>query len=257
MEDDDRYLGRPPGSRQISDTVGELGWRYVLAGLHTYVRVVSLTEAAELVRRIVAGTDGDADGHLSADLRRDRLILTLRSPATESVTQHDVDLAHRISALVAGVGLRTDAQADAAERGPYRCWNSRSTQSTSHRSARSGRPSSDTGTRQRTAAPRRRSWTRSDNSRSVWFQQMTEPRPQRNRIDLDISVPHDEARRRMDDVDRDLIAVDVQRTTSSASRSRCARCATSAGSSRTTRVTRRGRWSSTRPRSSVSRTRRW
>ena len=28
-----------------------------------------------------------------------------------------------------------------------------------------------------------------------WFQQMDEPRPQRNRIHFDISVPHDEARR--------------------------------------------------------------
>jgi len=27
----------------------------------------------------------------------------------------------------------------------------------------------------------------------VWFQQMDEPRPQRNRIHLDVAVPHDEA----------------------------------------------------------------
>jgi 4a-hydroxytetrahydrobiopterin dehydratase len=33
---------------------------------------------------------------------------------------------------------------------------------------------------------------------AVWFQQMDEPRPQRNRIHLDISVPHDEAPRRID-----------------------------------------------------------
>jgi 4a-hydroxytetrahydrobiopterin dehydratase len=32
---------------------------------------------------------------------------------------------------------------------------------------------------------------------SVWFQQMDEPRPQRNRIHFDISVPHDEAQRRL------------------------------------------------------------
>jgi 4a-hydroxytetrahydrobiopterin dehydratase len=28
---------------------------------------------------------------------------------------------------------------------------------------------------------------------AIWFQQMTEPRPQRNRIHFDVSVPHDEA----------------------------------------------------------------
>jgi 4a-hydroxytetrahydrobiopterin dehydratase len=32
---------------------------------------------------------------------------------------------------------------------------------------------------------------------AVWFQQMDAPRPQRNRIHLDVSVPHDEARRRI------------------------------------------------------------
>ncbi|HEX9517434.1 MAG TPA: VOC family protein, partial [Streptosporangiaceae bacterium] len=33
---------------------------------------------------------------------------------------------------------------------------------------------------------------------AIWFQQMTEPRPQRNRIHVDISVPHDEASARLD-----------------------------------------------------------
>ena len=33
---------------------------------------------------------------------------------------------------------------------------------------------------------------------AVWFQQMDAPRPQRNRIHLDVSVPHDEAPRRIE-----------------------------------------------------------
>ncbi len=32
---------------------------------------------------------------------------------------------------------------------------------------------------------------------AVWFQQLTEPRPQRNRIHLDVTVPHDAADRRI------------------------------------------------------------
>jgi 4a-hydroxytetrahydrobiopterin dehydratase len=32
---------------------------------------------------------------------------------------------------------------------------------------------------------------------TVWFQQMDAPRPQRNRIHLDVSVPHDEAHQRI------------------------------------------------------------
>ena len=31
----------------------------------------------------------------------------------------------------------------------------------------------------------------------LWFQEMTEPRPQRNRIHLDLSVPHDMAEERV------------------------------------------------------------
>jgi 4a-hydroxytetrahydrobiopterin dehydratase len=33
---------------------------------------------------------------------------------------------------------------------------------------------------------------------AVWFQQMDAPRPQRNRIHFDVSVPHDEAHRRIE-----------------------------------------------------------
>ena len=33
---------------------------------------------------------------------------------------------------------------------------------------------------------------------AIWFQQMDRPRPQRNRIHLDISVPHDEAAARLE-----------------------------------------------------------
>ena len=32
---------------------------------------------------------------------------------------------------------------------------------------------------------------------SVWFQQMDAPRPQRNRVHIDISVPHDQAKARI------------------------------------------------------------
>jgi 4a-hydroxytetrahydrobiopterin dehydratase len=33
---------------------------------------------------------------------------------------------------------------------------------------------------------------------AIWFQQMDSPRPQRNRIHIDISVPHDEAPQRVE-----------------------------------------------------------
>ena len=33
---------------------------------------------------------------------------------------------------------------------------------------------------------------------AVWFQQMDAPRPQRNRIHIDVSVPHDQAQARLE-----------------------------------------------------------
>jgi 4a-hydroxytetrahydrobiopterin dehydratase len=33
---------------------------------------------------------------------------------------------------------------------------------------------------------------------TIWFQQMAAPRPQRNRIHLDVTVPHDEASHRVE-----------------------------------------------------------
>ena len=41
-------------------------------------------------------------------------------------------------------------------------------------------------------------WTRSGRGPAIWFQQMDAPRPQRNRLHFDVSVPHDEAHERIE-----------------------------------------------------------
>ena len=50
-----------------------------------------------------------ADQSLRADVRRDRVVLTLQSCATGRVTAREIDLAGRISALVRRLGLATSA----------------------------------------------------------------------------------------------------------------------------------------------------
>ncbi|SFB33625.1 4a-hydroxytetrahydrobiopterin dehydratase [Amycolatopsis marina] len=192
MDEDNRHPDHSLSRQHISDAVSDLGWRYVLASLQTYVRVGSLTEAAEVAARVVAVAGGDLGEHLSADLRRDRLVLSLQSAYTESVTASDIDLARRISALVADLGLRTDANADAGTRAvqvlelaidaldipsirPF--WKA----VLGYRDEASGTALVDPAGQQP----------------AVWFQQMTEPRPQRNRIHVDISVPHDAAQSRI------------------------------------------------------------
>src|SRR5258705_5614419 len=108
MEEAVRDVGEKLSRREVSDAVGCLGWRYVLGVVRTSVRVDALAQAAEVAACAVAVSGNDADDHLWMDVRRDRVILTLQSLATASVTSRDIELAHRISAAVRELGLATD-----------------------------------------------------------------------------------------------------------------------------------------------------
>jgi 4a-hydroxytetrahydrobiopterin dehydratase len=178
-------MERALSRRAASEAVGDLGWRFVLGTLRTSVPVGSLAEAAAVASRAVEACGADADGHLRADLRPDRVVLTLRTTAAGALTARDVDLARRLSAAVGEAGLRTepgpvqlleiaiDALDIAAVR-PF--WKA-----VLDYTGEDG-PLSDPAGR----------------GPAIWFQQMDRPRPQRNRIHLDISVPHDEAPRRIE-----------------------------------------------------------
>jgi 4a-hydroxytetrahydrobiopterin dehydratase len=145
-----------------SEAVGGQGWRYVLGTLRASVAVRSLAGAAEVAARAVAACGDDADGHLRLDLRPGRVTLTMHSRAHPAATSRDAELANLISAAgvttephhVQVLEIAIDALDIAAIR-PF--------------------------------------WKAVLAYEVVWFQQMTEPRAQRNRIHFDISVPHDEA----------------------------------------------------------------
>jgi 4a-hydroxytetrahydrobiopterin dehydratase len=97
----ERLLGR----REASDAVGDDGWRFLLGALRASVRVGSLAQAADVAARAVAVCGDDADGHLRADLRPDRVVVTLQSLERAALTARDVELAHRISAAMGEAGL--------------------------------------------------------------------------------------------------------------------------------------------------------
>jgi 4a-hydroxytetrahydrobiopterin dehydratase len=188
----DRKLSRAEASHAVTG----LGWRYVLGDVRTEVLTGSLPLAADVAGRVAALPH--AEGHLRMDIRADRLLLTLQTAATDCVTPRDVELAQRISALTeefrlstqAGVG--EDAQPvqvleiaidvlDGAKVRPF--WQ-----------AVLGyvdQPGPD-GPLHGLIDPR-------GQGPAFWFQQMDEPRPQRNRIHFDVSVPHDEAHQRIQD----------------------------------------------------------
>ena len=158
--------------------VGDLGWRHVLNTLTTTVAVGSLAEAAA-----VAVAVAEVGDRLRVDLRPDRVILRLQTPETMSVTSADVDAARRVSAAVATephAGVQSLEYAiDALDVGAVRpFWR-----------AVLGYVDEP--------APGNGLLDPLGQSPAVWFQQMDSPRPQRNRIHLDISVAHDEAERRI------------------------------------------------------------
>ena len=187
--DSDRKLSR----QEASDAVTGIGWRYVLGELRTQVLTGSLPLAADIAARAAAVPA--AQGHLQIDVRADRVVFSVRTVAW--VTARDVELAHRISALAEEFRLTTQPGAggpgrsvqvveigiDAMEIAKIRpFWKAVL--------AYADEPGLS-GAEDDLVDP-------VGQGPSIWFQQMAEPRPQRNRLHFDVSVPHDEAHQRIE-----------------------------------------------------------
>jgi len=197
MDEQTLAAGRKLSRQEASDAVTDLGWRYILGVLRTCVRVGSLAQAVGVAGRVVAAAGRDADECLWLDVRRDRLVLTLQSLANTQVTAREVELARQISAAVTGLGLATDAGVggrvprsaqvleiaidalDIASVRPF--WKAVMGYDDEPGAA---------GPEDALADP-------VGQGPAIWFQQMDAPRPQRNRIHFDVSVPHDEAQSRI------------------------------------------------------------
>jgi 4a-hydroxytetrahydrobiopterin dehydratase len=217
MEDPYRKLSRS----EASDAVTRLGWRLVLGELRTEVRTGSLALAADVAAR--AATVAGAEGHLRLDVRADRVLLSLQTAAAAWVTERDVELARDISTVVDETRLETVSGVGLDEVGPYGGVGGDG----------GGGPEGDIdgsgGGGERSvqvieigidaldAAAIRPFWRAVlgyvdepgwsgpwdglidplGQGPAVWFQRMDAPRPQRNRIHFDVSVPHDEAESRI------------------------------------------------------------
>lgn len=182
--------------QEISATVSDLGWRYVLGLIRTGVRVDSLARAGELVTRVLGAAGADADGHLWLDVRRDRVVLSLQTLATASTTRRDIELAHRISSAVGALGLRTDPDVGGPDRSVQMIEIAIDALDIA-----SIRPFWKAvlgyGDEVGRCGPEDPLVDPAGQGPAIWFQRMDAPRPQRNRIHLDISVPHDEAQHRL------------------------------------------------------------
>ncbi|MGX9790942.1 VOC family protein [Mycobacterium sp. MMS18-G62] len=184
MDDDAR-----PTRQQISDAVDPAGWRLVLGAIYTEVAAASLMEAADAASAAVSAVGTDGHGHLTVDIRADRAVLRLQSDVGV-VTGHDVRLAHEVSGALAARGMRPRPGAvqaleiaiDALDIGAVRPFWKAVTGYVDE-------PGSELASALVDPVGR---------GPVIWFQQMDAPRPQRNRIHLDVDVPHEAASGRID-----------------------------------------------------------
>lgn len=174
---------------QAQNAVLDVGWRYLLGRLCRSVPVGSLGHACAVAAAATAACGEQADDHLGLDLRPDRVELSLQTRDVRRVTPRDVDLAHRIAAALEDV--RDPSLPDGVPGGPQLLELAVDTANADvirpfwvavlAGEDRDGEVVDPAG-----RLP------------TVWFQAMDVPRPDRNRLHLDITVAHDEGPARVE-----------------------------------------------------------
>jgi len=170
--------------RQFHEAVGVEDWRVLFGGACAHFRTGSFAAGVALVDAIGRLADA-AHHHPAVDLRDDGVTVRLRTHDSDGLSERDVALARQISAsareldvpadptAVQTVQVTIDALVGSAVR-PF--W-------------RAVLGYQDVGDED-LVDPHGR-------GPSFWFQPMDAPRPQRNRIHVDLSVPHDQAEARI------------------------------------------------------------
>lgn len=172
----------------VTAAVDARHWRVVLGHLQATFRTGSFVRGAELVAEVTRLAEA-AGHHPDVVLRYPAVTLTLVSHDVGRLTERDVVLARAISAIADAQGLEADPAAprmlevavDALDIPAVLPFWRAVLGYVDDRSAPG-----------RLVDPEGRGPV-------VWFQQMAEPRPQRNRLHLDVDVPHDLAERRVAD----------------------------------------------------------
>jgi len=175
--------------RRFHESKGVEDWRVVGEGACAYFRTGSFEAGARLVQRI-SELAGPGDHHPDADVRDQGVTVRLITVMEDytGLSQRDVELARQISAVARELGAPADpsvvqtvqVSVDAlvsAEVMPF--W--RAVLGYEYRGDSPGEDLVD---------PRGR-------GPAFWFQRMDAPRPQRNRIHIDVWVPHDQAAARI------------------------------------------------------------
>ena len=164
----------------VPEAVGVQDWRVLANGVCAHFRTGSFATGVELVDVIGPLADA-ANHHPDVELRNSGVTVRLKADEVDGLSQRDVELAGRISAAARALGAPADPTAvqdvqvtiDALVTPDVRAF---------WRAVLGYREVGD----EDLLAPHSR-------GPSFWFQQMDAPRLQRNRIHVDIFVPHDQA----------------------------------------------------------------
>lgn len=175
-------MSRPITARQFHDAEGVEDWRVVFDGACAHFRTGTFAAGVTLVDAI----GRLADGHRPAvDLRADSVTVQLASGEGGSLTEDDAVLAARIATAARELGVPAD---------PNAVQTIQLTIDTGVGTDVMPFWRAVLGYRELGAEdlvdPRGR-------GPSLWFQGMAAPRPQRNRIHVDVSVPHDQTEARI------------------------------------------------------------
>lgn len=170
---------------EVSTSVDDRHWRVVLGTLRAtftskdYAALVAFTAD-------VAAAAIELDHHPDVVLRWGAVTVTTVSHDVGGLTERDLTLATRISALADAAGLGSAAPAGQVLEIAIDALDITAVLPFWEAVLGYRRSGDDELTDPDGVGP------------AFWFQQMDEPRPQRNRIHVDVSVPHDAAQARLD-----------------------------------------------------------
>jgi 4a-hydroxytetrahydrobiopterin dehydratase len=174
-----------------SAAIAPHGWRLLLTTIAASVPVPSLAQGLAAAAAAAAACGADSD-HLRADVRADRVEFVLQTPGSLP-TERDAQLAGAITEAVTGLGFSVAPGTGGPARPVQQLEIAIDTLDLAKikpfwAAVFGYEPTS--GVDDEVVDPARQGPT-------VWFQQMDEPRPQRNRIHFDLTVPHDDAHPRL------------------------------------------------------------
>jgi 4a-hydroxytetrahydrobiopterin dehydratase len=168
--------------------VDQRHWRVLLRSLHAVFRAPDLAAGAALVARVARAAD-DLGHHPDLDLRYGLVHVRTTSHDVGGLTARDVALAQAVTTIADDLGLAGDPAALVAQEVAIDALDIPAVlpfwQAVLGYVPESDAPDNDALVDPAGLAP------------AYWFQQMDAPRPQRNRIHLDVTVPHDEAEARV------------------------------------------------------------